>query len=81
MSDDRGDREPGGPPVMTGDEAGEWKGDRLPEASGAPGGEAGEAATPQGTMALVLFYIAGTAVLWGYMYYILLRSEGFWGGF
>ena len=36
-------------------------------------------ATPQGTMGIVLIYIAVMAALWGYMYAILLRSEGFWG--
>lgn len=37
-------------------------------------------ATPQGTMSIVLIYLAAMAALWGYMHVILLRSEGFWGG-
>lgn len=36
--------------------------------------------TPQGTMGIVLIYLAVMAALWGYMYVILLRSEGIWGG-
>lgn len=36
--------------------------------------------TPQGTMGIVLIYLAVMAALWGYMYVILLRSEGVWSG-
>lgn len=32
--------------------------------------------TPQGTMSLVLIYLAAMAILWFYVYFILLRSEG-----
>ena len=32
---------------------------------------------PQGTMGIVLIYLAATTILWFYVYFILLRSEGF----
>lgn len=37
---------------------------------------AGAYRTPQGTMGLVLVYLAAMAILWFYVYFILLRSEG-----
>ena len=42
--------------------------------------DAGEVKTPQGTMTIVLIYAVATVVLWGYMYYILLRSSGYLDG-
>ena len=56
---------------------------------GGASGQAGEPAaaalpgarTPQGTMFVVLVYGAAAVVLWFYMYYIVLKSEGFLGGF
>lgn len=39
------------------------------------------ARTPQGTMTIVLIYAAATVVLWFYMYYIVLKSDGYLGGF
>ena|GEM_PF-2765368 len=36
----------------------------------------GELEAPRGTMALVIVYLSVIAVLWAYMYVILLRSEG-----
>lgn len=41
---------------------------------------AGKFVTPQGTMGIVLIYLAAMAALWGYVYVILLRSQGFWSG-
>jgi len=53
-------------------------GARPPGPSGdeAEPGAAGEIQAPRGTMALVLVYIAATVVLWAYMYFILMHSEG-----
>jgi len=44
------------------------------------GGTPGEVRTPQGTMLVVLVYIAITVVLWGYVYYGMLRFQGITGG-
>ncbi|HEX6989559.1 MAG TPA: hypothetical protein VF282_08825 [Bacillota bacterium] len=44
------------------------------------GEAAGEVRTPQGTMLVVLVYIAITVVLWGYVYYDMLRFQGISGG-
>ena len=44
------------------------------------GQAAGEVRTPQGTMLVVLVYIAITVVLWGYVYYDMLRFQGIAGG-
>ncbi len=51
------------------------------------GGEVAQAAeatpgakTPQGTMVIVLLYAVVTVILWFYMYYIVLESEGLLGG-
>lgn len=51
---------------------------RVAPEEGAP--SQSDFATPQGTMGIVLIYLAAMAALWGYMYVILLRSQGFWGG-
>lgn len=51
-------------------------GDEAQAVQAAPG-----ARTPQGTMAIVLLYAVVTVVLWFYMYYIVLKSEGLLGGF
>lgn len=49
--------------------------------SGRSTGEVGsEVRTPQGTMLVVLVYIAITVVLWGYVYYGMLRFQGITGG-
>lgn len=40
-----------------------------------------EVEAPLGTMLIVLVYGAGTIILWFYMYYILLKSDGLLGGF
>lgn len=51
------------------------EGDEAMAVQAAPG-----ARTPQGTMAIVLLYAVVTVLLWFYMYYIVLRSEGILGG-
>jgi len=38
--------------------------------------EAGRVRTPQGTMVIVLIYAAATILLWGYVYYHMLRYGG-----
>ena len=43
-------------------------------------GPAGELRTPQGTMLIVLVYITITVLLWGYVYYDMLRFQGIAGG-
>lgn len=44
------------------------------------GEAAGEVRTPQGTMLVVLVYIAIMVVLWGYVYYGMVRFQGIAGG-
>lgn len=40
-----------------------------------------EVPVPLGTMLIVLVYGVVTMAMWGYMYYILLKSGGYLGGF
>lgn len=46
--------------------------------NGLPGSDV---ATPRGTMVIVLGYALITVVLWGYIYYNMLRFQGIAGGY
>ena len=48
-----------------------------PEGAGGAPPAADALEAPQGTLGIVLIYLAVTAGLWFYVYFILLRSEGF----
>lgn len=43
-------------------------------------GRAADVAAPRGTMVIVLAYALITVVLWGYIYYNMLRFQGILGG-